>query len=104
MGSDGLDVLGSPDTVGGWKETAPTPDWVRQSTEEEYTQVPREWKRAFREMNPRELLSRIESVLTAGAAGDNTTAIALRNRPTRDERYVPVSDVPEREPLGGDPT
>ena len=66
--------------------------------------MPSEWIEAFRDMNPRDFLSRVESVLTAGAAADNTTAIALRTPTrfgTRAEEFVPVSDVPDREVLGG---
>ena len=66
--------------------------------------MPAEWSKAFRDMNPRDFLSRLELVLTAGAAADNTTAIALRTpmrHRTRAEGYVPVSDAPDREVLGG---
>ena len=91
VGSDGMDVLGDMGTPGGWSERGEA--WM-----------PEEWRQAFCDMNPRDFLSRIESVLGAGAAADNTTAIALRTpmRPgKRAEEYVPVSDVPEREVLGG---
>lgn len=91
VGSDGMDVLGEMGTPGGW--------WERGEL-----QVPAEWRQAFRDMNPRDFLSRVESVLNAGAAADNTTAIALRTPVGRSkwaEEYVPVSDAPEREVLGG---
>ena len=88
VGSDGMDVLGHSDTPGGWYGS-----WL-----------PIEWDRAFSNMNPRDFLSRVESVLVAGAAKDNTTAVALRTPMypgERAEKYVPVSDAPEREVLGG---
>ena len=91
VGSDGMDVLGEWGTPGGWMERGEA-------------RMPVEWSQAFRDMNPRDFLSRVESVLAAGAAQDNTTAIALRipMGPTiRGEAYVPVSDAPEREVLGG---
>ena len=105
VGSDGLDVLEDPDTPGGWVERVPTPEWARRSAEyEEHTRGRAEWKQMFAEMNPREILSHVESVLTAAVATDNTTAIALRppkfhTRP--DDEYLPVPDAPEREVLGG---
>lgn len=91
VGSDGLDVLeyiGAPD---GWAERGE----ARMSAE---------WSEAFHDMNPRDFLARVESVLTAGVAEDNATAIALRmpRLPTGQAAdYVPVSDAPEREVLGG---
>ena len=91
VGSDGMDVLGYTDTPGGWATGGES-------------RMAAEWSEAFRNMNPRDFLSRIESVLTGGAAEDNTTAIALR-MPTRYREsageYVPVADAPEREVLGG---
>ena len=94
VGSDGMDVLEQRGTPGGW-------------TERGEARMPAEWTKAFRDMNPRDFLSRVESVLTAGAAADNTTAIALRTPmrfSTGAEEYVAVSDAPEREVLGGVPT
>ena len=91
VGSDGMDVLGEMGTPGGWMERGES-------------RVPAEWRQAFRDMNPRDFLARVESVLTAGAAADNTTAIVLRTPVGRSnwaEKYVPVSDAPEREVLGG---
>ena len=95
VGSDGMDVLGHMDIPGGWLQRDPG---LREA------RMPEEWQRAFRDMNPRDFLARVESVLTAGAANDNTTAIALRTPVGRSrwaEEYVPVSDAPEREVLGG---
>ena len=88
VGSDGMDVLESSDRPGGWNK---------------WGEMPAEWQRPFRDMNPRDFLAHVESVLTAGAANDNTTAIALRmpGRSTRANEYVPVSDAPDREVLGG---
>ena len=66
--------------------------------------MPEEWRQAFSDLNPGDFLSRVESVLSAGAANDNTTAIALRTPVGRGqwaEEYVAVSDAPEREVLGG---
>ena len=91
VGSDGMDVFEAMDTPGGWMEGGET-------------RIPAEWSKAFRDMNPRDFLSRLESVLTAGVAADNTTAIALRTpmrHRTRAEGYVPVSDAPDRQVLGG---
>ena len=91
VGSDGMDVLEHMGTPGGW-------------TERGEARMPDEWRQAFADMNPRDFLSRVESVLAAGAAADNTTAIALRTPVGRTqwaEEYVPVSDAPEREVLGG---
>ena len=91
VGSDGMDVLEHMGTPGGW-------------TERGEARMPEEWRQAFADMNPRDFLSRVESVLTTGAAADNTTAIALRTPVGRSkwaEEYVPVSDAPEREVLGG---
>ena len=91
VGSDGMDVLEQGGTPGGW-------------TQRGEARMPSEWIEAFRDLNPRDFLSRVESVLTAGAAADNTTAIALRipmRFRIRAEEYVPVSDAPEREVLGG---
>ena len=91
VGSDGMDVLEHMGTPGGW-------------TERGEARMPEEWRQAFADMNPRDFLSRVESVLTTGAAADNTTAIALRTPVGRTqwaEEYVPVSDAPEREVLGG---
>lgn len=91
VGSDGMDVLEHLGTPGGW-------------TERGEARMSEEWRQAFGEMNPRDFLSRVESVLTAGVAADNTTAIALRTPMrygARAEEYVPVSDAPEREVLGG---
>lgn len=91
VGSDGMDVLGHMGTPGGWAERGPE-------------RISVEWSQAFRGMNPRDFLSRVESVLAGGIAEDNTTAIALRT-PMRSsklaEEYVPVSDAPERQVLGG---
>lgn len=91
VGSDGMDVLDSAGTPGGWAAGRDG-------------QVSADWREAFREMNPRDFLARVESVLTGGVAADNTTAIALR-MPTRyrtgAEESFPVSEVPEREVLGG---
>ena len=94
VGSDGMDVLGRVGTPGGWAEQGE----ARPAAE---------WDEAFRHMNPRDFLSRVESVLAVGLAEDNTTAIALRTprqRSAHTEDYVPVSDAPEREVLGGDST
>ncbi len=94
VGSDGMDVLGHMDIPGGWLQREPGLRGVH---------MPVEWQEAFRDMNPRDFLSHVESVLTAGAANDNTTAIALRTPVGRSkwaEEYVPVSDAPEREFLG----
>ena len=91
VGSDGMDVLDYAGTRGGWAAGRDG-------------QVSADWSEAFREMNPRDFLARVESVLTGGVAQDNTTAIALR-MPTRyragAEESVPVSEAPEREVLGG---
>lgn len=91
VGSDGMDVLGRVGTPGGWAEQGDT-------------RLSAEWVEAFRDMSPRGFLSRAEAVLTGGIAEDNATAIALRT-PMRaggeTEDYVPVSDAPEREVLGG---
>ena len=91
VGSDGMDVLDHAGTPGGWATGRDG-------------QMSADWSEAFREMNPRDFLARVESVLAGGVAQDNTTAIALR-MPTRyragAEESVPVSDVPEREVLGG---
>lgn len=91
VGSDGMDVLEHMGTPGGW-------------TARGEARMPAQWRQAFADMNPRDFLSRVESVLTAGVAADNTTAVALRT-PMRygaqAEEYVPVSDAPEREVLGG---
>ena len=91
VGSDGMDVMGEMGTPGGWMEQGES-------------RLPTEWRQVFSDMNPGEFLSRVESVLAAGAAQDNTTAVALRLplRPSiKAEEYVPVSDAPEREVLGG---
>ena len=91
VGSDGMDVLEYMGTPGGWMQRG-------------QARVPTEWTKALRGMNPRDFLAHVESVLTAGAAADNTTAIALRTpmrHRTRAEEYVPVSDAPDREVLGG---
>ncbi|MCE2459820.1 MAG: protein phosphatase 2C domain-containing protein [Pseudomonadales bacterium] len=95
VGSDGMDVLEHRGTPGGWTD---------RRTARGQARMPAAWREAFGHMNPRDFLSRVESVLTAGAAADNTTAIALRTpmrHSTRAEEYVPVSDAPEREVLGG---
>lgn len=105
VGSDGMDVLEDIETAGGWMERAPKPEWLGGS--EEYTRLSAEWKQAFRNMNPRDFLDRVEAVLTIGVAQDNTTAIVLRPSVTysdRAEEYVPVSGAPEREVLGGTPS
>ena len=91
VGSDGMDVFEHMGTPGGWTERGQA--WM-----------PAEWRQAFRDMNPRDFLARVESVLAAGAAADNTTAIALRTpmrHGSRAEEYVPVSYAPDREVLGG---
>lgn len=91
VGSDGMDVLDYAGTPGGWAAGRDA-------------QISADWSEAFREMNPRDFLARVESVLAGGVAQDNTTAIALR-MPTRyragAEESVRVSEVPEREVLGG---
>ncbi len=95
VGSDGMDVLGHLDVPGGWLQRVQGLRDVR---------VPEDWSQAFADLNPRDFLSRVESVLAAGAADDNTTAIALRmplGGIKRAEEYVPVPDAPEREVLGG---
>ena len=89
VGSDGMDVLGEMGTPGGWVERG-------------RSRLSAEWSQAFSDMNPRDFLARVESVLAGGAAQDNTTAIALRMpmwRSRKAEEYVPVSDAPEREVL-----
>ena len=89
VGSDGMDVLGEMGSPGGW-------------CQQEEPRMPAEWSRAFSDMNPRDFLARVESVLTGGIAEDNATAIALRIpmwHGKRAEEYVPVSDAPEREVL-----
>ncbi len=95
VASDGLDVLANPDVPGGWTRGPGLQD----------ARLPEDWYRAFHDMNPRDFLSHVESVLLAGAANDNTTAIALRPPAAGGtkwaEKYVPVSDAPEREVLGG---
>ncbi|MYJ75707.1 MAG: hypothetical protein F4089_11660 [Gammaproteobacteria bacterium] len=91
VGSDGMDVLEHVGTPGGWMQRG-------------QARMPAEWRQAFYEMNPRDFLAHVESVLAAGAAADNTTAIALRTVGGRSkwaEEYVPVSDAPDREVLGG---
>ncbi|MCY3813111.1 MAG: protein phosphatase 2C domain-containing protein [Gammaproteobacteria bacterium] len=91
VGSDGMDVLGRVGTPGGWAERGET-------------RLSAEWAEAFRDMSPRDFLSRVEAVLTGGIAEDNATAIALRTprrRSVETEEYVPGSDAPEREVLGG---
>ena len=90
VGSDGMDVLDRVGTPGGWAERGET-------------RLPAEWAEAFRDMSPRGFLSRVEAVLAGGIAEDNTTAIALRMPAGREwaAEYAPVSDVPEREVLGG---
>ena len=94
VASDGMDVLGNMGTPGGW-------------VDRKDARVPEDWRQAFSDLNPRDFLARVESVLTEGVAEDNTTAIALRTpmgRTKKAEEYVPVSDAPEREVLGGAPT
>ena len=62
VGSDGMDVLADPDLPGGWAPRGPEPQDPR---------MPENWRRAFHDMNPRDFLSHVESVLVAGAANDN---------------------------------
>lgn len=91
VGSDGMDVLERVGTPGGWAERGEA-------------HLAAEWGEAFRDMNPGGFLSYVESVLISGIAEDNTTAIALRTPMRRSggtDEYVPVSDAPEREVLGG---
>ncbi len=91
VGSDGMDVFEQIGTPGGW-------------TERGQGRMSAAWREAFCDMNPRDFLARVESVLAAGAAADNTTAIALRTpmrHNTWADEYVPVTDAPEREVLGG---
>ena len=95
VGSDGMDAINSMACPGGWLERGTA-------------RMPAEWKQAFSDMNPRDFLARVESVLAEGAAEDNTTAIALRMpmmpNTKKAEEYVPVSSAPARQVLGGGST